>query len=184
MGRQIQLSMLPTDRDALLREIRNQSQVEIVVLDGDSVDVQPHLLLSDTSRATLTLWNTQLPPTLQRKQTNSAAPSYHRVDGSVLPVLEFSTSVLTEWQGRPALTQGRIYAAVAGQPIGFETWFEKIVNYVRKHWSRTPVPLLGGYSGPAANDWFAKGGLLLPMFAPPPTDEWIRVMSQQHPPNR
>jgi hypothetical protein len=39
---------------------------------------------------------------------------------------------------------------------------------------------LGGYVGPAAYEWFKSGGLLLPMFAPPVTEEWVRVLGNQH----
>ena len=47
MGRQIQLSMLPTDVDALLTEIRNHAPVEIVIRDEDSADVTALRSVSD-----------------------------------------------------------------------------------------------------------------------------------------
>lgn len=53
MGRQIQLSMLPADRDALLAEIRSHADVEVVMRDGDSSDVLP--LASIPSRVVGTL---------------------------------------------------------------------------------------------------------------------------------
>jgi hypothetical protein len=130
------------------------------------------------------LWNKQLTATLQRKWIDSATPGYYRVDQLAFPVLEFSMSMLTDWQGKPALTQGRIYGQFAGKPVEFERWFEQIVRYIRKHWRGNPVSLLGGYVGPAASDWFTSGGLLLPMFVPPITAEWLRVMKQQHPAKR
>ena len=49
---------------------------------------------------------------------------YYRVDESTFPVLEFSMSTLTDWQGRPALTQGRIYGQFAGKPVEFEKWLK------------------------------------------------------------
>jgi len=181
MGRQIQLSMLPADVDGLLAEIRSNAPVEVVMRDGDSAEVFPIAALSGgASRDTLILWNRRLSPVLQRKWIDLVSPGYYRVDGFALPVLEFSDSVLTEWEGKPALTQGRIYGQFDGKPVEFEKWFEQIVRYIRKSWRKNPVALLGGYVGPAAGEWFASGGLILPMFVPPVTLEWTRVMKQQH----
>ena len=52
MGRQIQLSMLPADRDALLAEIRSHADVEVVMRDGDSSDVRPRWYASFVEQAT------------------------------------------------------------------------------------------------------------------------------------
>ena len=180
MGRQIQLSMLPADRDALLAEIRSRADVEVVMRDGDSSDVRPLVSIPSRVVGTLILWNKLLTPTLERKLVNTAVPPYHRIDEFALPVLEFSDSILTEWQGRPALTQGRIYGQFNGKPTAFEKWFESLVRYIRKSWRKNPVQELQGYIGPAASSWFNDGGLLLPMFVPPATDHWERVMGRQH----
>jgi hypothetical protein len=120
MGRQIQLSMLPADRDALLMEIRLHAEVEVVMRDGESADVQPLGSIPDSSRGTLILWNKQFAPTLQRKFIDIANPPYYRVDEFALPVLY---SIQTEWQGTPALTQGRIYGQFGGKSVQFEKWF-------------------------------------------------------------
>jgi hypothetical protein len=171
--------MLLADRDALLAEIRSQADVEVVMRDGDSSDVRP--LASIPSRVgTLILWNKLLTPTLERKLVNTAVPAYHRIDEFALPVLEFSDSILTEWQGRPALTQGRIYGQFNGKPTAFEKWFESSVRYIRKSWRKNPVKELHGYIGPPASSWFNGGGLLLPMFVPPATHDWVGVMERQH----
>jgi hypothetical protein len=180
MGRQIQLSMLPADRDALLAEIRSHADVEVVMRDGDSSDVRPLASIPSRVVGTLILWNKLLTPTLERKLVNTAVPAYHRIDEFALPVLEFSDSILTEWQGRPALTQGRIYGLFNGKPTAFEKWFESSVRYIRKSWRKNPVPELKGHIGPAASRWFNAGGLLLPMFVPPATGDWVQVMGRQH----
>lgn len=181
MGRQIQLSMLPADRDALLTEIRSHADVEVVMRDADSSDVRPLASIPSHVVGTLILWNKLLTPTLERKLVSTAIPAYHRVDEFALPVLEFADSFLTEWEGRPALTQGRIYGEFKGKPTAFEKWFDRSVRYIRKSWRKNPVPELRGYVGPAASRWFDAGGLLLPMFVPPSTDDWMRVMGRQHP---
>jgi hypothetical protein len=95
LGRQIQLSMLPADRDALLAEIQSHGFVEITTREGDSNKVQPMASLLGTEGQTLILWNKKLAPNLQRKLIENATTVYYRVDESALPVLEFSTSVLT-----------------------------------------------------------------------------------------
>jgi hypothetical protein len=180
MGRQIQLSMLPADRDALLTEIRSHAEVEVVMRDGDSSDVWPLASIPSRVVGTLILWNKLLTPTLERKLINTSVPAYHRIDEFALPVLELSDSILTDWQGRPALTQGRIYGQFKGKPTAFEKWFEGSVRYIRKSWRKNPVPELEGYIGPAASRWFDAGGLLLPMFVPPATGDWVKFMGRQH----
>jgi hypothetical protein len=180
MGRQIQLSMLPADRDALLTEVRSHADVEVVMRDGDSSDVQPLPSIPSKVVGTLILWNKHFARTLERKHITSAVPAYHLIDEFALPVLEFSDSILTQWQGRPALTQGRIYGQFNGKPVAFEKWFERTVRYIRRSWRKNPIPELKGYVGAAASGWFDAGGLLLPMFLPPATSDWVRVMDQQH----
>jgi hypothetical protein len=40
---------------------------------------------------------------------------------------------------------------------------------------------MGGYVGPAAGDWFDRGGLLLPNYVPPVRNDWIQRLGEQHP---
>jgi hypothetical protein len=181
MGRQIQLSMLPADVDALLTEIRKHAPVEAVIRDEDSADVTALASVPDKSNSILILWNKSLTPTLKRKLITARTPSYYSVDYSALPVLELSLSFLTEWEGRPALTTGRIYGVFDSKPVEFEKWYEQIVRYIRKHWRKNPIPWLRGYVGPAAGQFFDSGGLLLPVYIPPVTSDWIRILGEQHP---
>src|SRR4051812_26031463 len=109
MGRQIQLSMLPADRDALLEQIQRDENVMVLLRDGDSQTVHPLPTIPEKIPGTLILCHREFTPTLERKLIASATPPYYRVDDFELPVLEFSDSLLTEWEKRPALTQGRIY---------------------------------------------------------------------------
>jgi hypothetical protein len=179
MGRQIQLSMLPADRNALLREVCSQAPVEVVMRDGDSAHVQPLKSISDNLNGNFILWNKLLIPAFQRTLVDPANVPYYRVDEFALPVLEMSDSVLTEWLGKPALTQGRIYGVFDGKQPEFQKWYERITRYIRKRWRKNPVSLLGGYVGPAASEWFDGRGVLLPTFVPPSTDTWLRAISQQ-----
>jgi len=121
MGRQVQLSMLPGDRDALLREIRSHAPVDVVLHDGDAVDVQPLTSIPDTSDPTMILWNKQLMPTLQRKWIDSATPGYYRVDQLAFPVLEFSMSMLTVDRWQFTLSTATTVTLEADSTV-FNTW--------------------------------------------------------------
>jgi len=35
--------------------------------------------------------------------------------------------------------------------------------------------------GPAAGDWFDRGGFLLPNYMPPARNDWIQRLGEQHP---
>jgi hypothetical protein len=99
---------------------------------------------------------------------------------SVLPVIEFSypSPVQEPWNGRPALIQGRVWAGFEQENKDFERWYNAVVRWIRKNFIRNPVPL-GGYVGPAAYDWYKKGGILLPGFRPPITSQWLSWVEAQ-----
>lgn len=100
---------------------------------------------------------------------------------SALPVVEFSYPYLSlePWNGRAVLTQGRIWASFERQDKDFERWYKAIVRWLRKNFVKNPLPLLGGYLGPAAYEWYKKGGLLLPNFRPPLTPQWLSWVEAQ-----
>lgn len=126
------------------------------------------------------LWNQHLLPSLQREYIkDSDRGPYYRVD-SALPVIEFSyTPIQQLWNARPALRQGRVWAGFERKNKQFEHWYGAVVRWIRHKFVKNPVPLLGGYLGPAAYDWYLKGGLLLPSFQPPVTAEWISWAAAQ-----
>jgi hypothetical protein len=109
-----------------------------------------------------------------------AQPPFHLVDEQTESVLELSLSALMMWEGRPALTQGRIYGVFENKQPEFEKCYERIVRYIRRHWRKNPVVWMGGYLGPAASDRFQGGGLLLPNYIPPVRNDWIQRLSEQH----
>lgn len=90
-------------------------------------------------------------------------------------------SGVTTWEGRSALTQGRIYGVFQDKQGEFERCYDRIIRYIRRHWRKNPVPWMGGYVGPAASDWFDGGGLLLPNYIPPVRSDWIQRLGDQHP---
>lgn len=182
MGRQIQLSMLPADAQELVFAIPDHGLVEVATQRGRSASVEPLAAVPNDPKGNLILWNKRFAVGLQRRFVPSSDAPYYTLDVWTEPILEFSTSLLTEWQGRPALTQGRIYGVFDDKPIEFEKWYERVVRFIRKRWRKNPAARIGGgYVGPAASAWFESGGLLLPGFVPPVTNDWIRVLGEQHP---
>jgi len=129
----------------------------------------------------LALWSERFAPNLQRAYVANAQPPYYRIDEQTEPVFELSLSGITTWEGRPALTQGRIYAVFQDKQREFEKLYERVVRYIRRHWRKNPASWMEGYVGPAASDWFDQGGFLLPNYIPPVRKEWIERLAEQHP---
>jgi hypothetical protein len=128
----------------------------------------------------MALWNPRLVPHLERKLIHRPGGSdYFRIDDS-LPTLEFSRSRRVDWNGNPSLLQGRIYGFFSKPDAEYENWYKSIARWVRSHFVKGPLKLLDGYVGPQAFKWFQGGGILLPMFEPPPTSEWFSFVDSQH----
>jgi hypothetical protein len=180
MGRQIQLSILPADAGALIAAIRSKETIEVVRRHGSSGAPDPLASIPD-GLGDLVLWNRRFAPALKRRYVSDASPPYYLAEEQTEPILEFSISVLTQWQGIPALTQGRIYGVFEAKSPEFEKWYERIARYIRKNWRKNPVSWMGGYVGPAASEWFDSGGLLLPVYIPPVSSDWVRLLGEQHP---
>ncbi len=117
------------------------------------------------------LWNQAILPSLRRMATGNQ----FSIDFSA-QIIEFSYSspALEPWNGQPALIQGRIWASFENENKAFERWYNAVVRWIRKNFIRD---LALGFDrdsiGPAAYEWFKNGGLLLPQFRPPITDEWL-----------
>lgn len=172
--------MLPGDVNALIAAIRSEDSVEVALRSGHDAEPEPLDPVPENFR-TLVLWNRSFVPRLKRRYVSAADPPYYLADEQKEAILELSPSVLTEWQGVPALTQGRIYGVFESKPVEFEKWYERIIRYIRKNWRKNPLSWLGGYVGPAASEWSESGGLLLPTYVPPVTEDWIRILGEQHP---
>ena len=180
MGRQIQLHMLPEDRDEFLSFIQQRDPVVITLRDSDSADIEPADNFHLGSDKTLCLWNSRFLPSIKREWISD--PGYYRVDILYTPVLEFTPSFTATWEGKPALGQGRLFGnfePYLGKPKGFEKWYESLVRWIRTRYHRNPRRT-SGYVGPAAYDFYRNGGYLLPNFLPPRTKEWLAEISKQH----
>ena len=177
MGRQIGFHLLPEDVIEFLAHARTKAPVVCTVWSSDSE------LISEcdpiTSSQPLCLWNQDVLPTLERKLITTAAKPYYRVDSS-LPVIELFVPDEAEWNGIPALTQGRIWASFDIQSEPLRRWFDSLVRWIRITYVKNPVLWQSGYVGRKACEWHQDGGLLLPTYRPPITGEWKQRLYSQH----
>ncbi|MGD0368423.1 MAG: hypothetical protein ABSA94_13285 [Acidobacteriaceae bacterium] len=180
MGKQIQLHMLEDDTRRLYEFITARDSVIFSLKSSDSEKVVP---VADPlhERQVMAIWNQSLLPSLKRKPVISTEGlTYYRID-EALPVLELSPSVACSWSDKSALRQGRIYGFFASHDRQYVLWYDSIARWVRRRFARNPIKSLGGYIGPAALEWYKAGGILLPMFSPPNTNEWRSFVERQHP---
>ena len=180
MGRQILLSMLPEDVEALLTHIKSRHSVVVAKRDNfNSAILESLASLPRNGNEALILWNQELLPALRRRLISGATHvNYYRVDETAQPVLEFETSILGRWRDTPSLTQGRIYGVFDNKSKSFSRWFDQITRHIREAFVKNPTSL-SGYIGPAAYEWFRQGGLLLPTFLPPDTPAWRKFFDNE-----
>ena len=174
MGRQTQFHMLKEDCRNFLEFVHQRDPVIVINKSSKSEGIEE--VRDPWERGeTYWLWNQAVLPTLQRRfvQVEPDTASYYGIDNS-LPLIEFwyPSPVKEAWNGRPSLTQGRVWAQFDNATKEFESWYNADVRWLRKNFVRNPVPL-GGFVGPAAYQWFKEGGLLLPHFRPPLTSSWL-----------
>lgn len=186
MGRQIRFHMLPEDQDTFLLFVKADGRVAVVDgLDPGTPAVRPIEDIPTDRIQVLYLWNRRFLPVLRREPLGESARYYkYHIDSSRLPLLEYSTCLKSEWEGRPALIQGRLYGDFypsRNKPPEFEKWYEKLGRWIRKNYKKNPAKILGGYVGPAAYEFYENGGYLLPSFMPPRTEVWLSEIGKQHP---
>ena len=181
MGRQIHFYLLPEDRNRFLRYLQERDPVVIVSRDWHSREVEPLSSANIEPGQSVCLWNRKFLPHLERQWIPD--PGYYRIDGLNTAILEFTPSFAAIWEGKPALGQGRLFGnfePYLGKPEAFEQWFDSIVRWIRRNYQRNSSGF-GGYVGPAAYEIYKSGGYLLPNFVPPRTQEWLAILSKQHP---
>jgi hypothetical protein len=175
--------MLPNDCSDFLSFVQQRDPVVITNFSAGSADVQPfdRGKVRTEGKDMLCLWNLTLLPSLEREyiEASTYAP-YYRIDSS-LPILEFTMPTQSVWDERPALTQGRIYACAYQSQPTLRVWFEALARWIRKNFTKNPVPWMSGYVGPEAYQWYKSGGLLLPCLPPPENPEWRTRIYAQHP---
>jgi hypothetical protein len=176
--------MLPEDRSAFFSFVQKHDPVSIILRDADSAEVKSVADFNFGDDKTLCLWNPTLLSRLEREWVPD--PGYYRVDGLRTPTLEFSSSLMTIWEEKPALVQGRIFGdfdQYLEKPPEFEKWYEMLCRWIRKNYRKNPVGI-SGYVAPAAYELYDRGGYLLPQFLPPRTEVWLAEIGKQHPEGR
>jgi hypothetical protein len=185
MGRQIHFHMLRDDQNAFMQMVKENDPVVVTPRDDPkNSDVRPVEDLPSDHIEIFCLWNRRLLPVLKRESVGKAQGTYYMADLLGLPLLEFSPSLSTKWEGKPGLIQGRLYGQFdpnLNKPPEFEKWYERLVRWIRKNYRRHPSRIIGGYVGPAAYEFYENGGYLLPNFLPPRTDAWLAELGKQHP---
>lgn len=179
MGRQIQFHMLQEDQAAFLQYVGRQDPVVVALRDSESAEIEPITNFQFGLVTDLVLWNRDLLPKMERKWIPE--PGYFRADVSRLPILEFTTAFKASWEGIPAIGQGRLYGnfeSYLNKPATFTHWFDRLARWIRTNYERNPTGL-SGYTGPAAYDFYRKGGYLLPNFLPPRTEAWLTEIGKQ-----
>lgn len=182
MGRQTQLHVFSKDVNDLLVAMHDKETLEIALRSGSTANPERLAFIPENMNGqTLVLWSDRFAPNLQRGYVANAQPPYYRIDAQTELVLELWLSALTTWDGKPALTQGRIYGIFESKQPEFEKVYERLVRYIRRHWRKNPASWMQGYIGPAASDWFEQRGILLPNYIPPVRSDWIACIREQHP---
>lgn len=179
MGRQILFHMLPRDCEQFFGAIRKRDAVVAVERVSQSPIIR-EVREPCLNRHNLILWNRSLLPSLEREYLRRSDRGPYYGVSYALPVLELALSERHQWDGKPALTQGRVYASFDAPNEGLRRWYEWIVRWIRKNFVREKVGLSGGYVGPEALKWYESGGILLPQFNPPLTPEWRKFVDAQH----
>lgn len=153
MGRQILFHMLPRDCEEFLAVLQQRDPLVITSWNSDLSEIEDLSQSACSFRETLCLWNQPLLPHLERALIERPnGKSYFRIDSS-LPVLEMSTSHECEWDGKPALIQGRIWGSFEDKTAGLQGWYDAIVRWIRRNYDRSPGKGLRGYVSPAALQW-------------------------------
>lgn len=178
MGRQTRFHMLPEDCRRFVLFLRERDPMIVTEwYSAESPKIQ-EIGCPWERGGHFCLWNQAILPNLERQ----ASGKYFNID-SGLPVIEFSYAppVLELWNGQPALLQGRIWASFESRNETFKTWYNDVVRWIRKNFIRDlAVGLDRDSIGPAAYEWFKRGGLLLPSFRPPINDDWLAWTNVQN----
>jgi hypothetical protein len=136
MGRQTGFHMSPEDAREFLDHLKAQAPVICTGRSSDSAEIKD--CHPTDSGEVLCPWNQAILPALEREYIPRDENPCYRVADS-LPVIEWMTSRTTDWDGAPALTQGRVYARFDVPNEPFMRWFESIVRGFSRTMRRIPL---------------------------------------------
>ena len=168
--------MLGRDCDAFFTGAMRLAPFIAVIRDSATAGIEP----ADQPcavRADLMLWNKAVTPSAVRTYVpNSVRGPYHRFPYDA-PALEFCpTGDMSDWDGRPAIAAGRLYAARYQDNRELANWYEKLAGWLRRHFHGYRIASSTFRVGPDAWEWHRTGGVFLPMVRPPVTPTWRRLL--------
>jgi hypothetical protein len=181
MGRQIHFHMLGEDCGRFFAAVLRLDPCVVTIRDASSPSIEPFEQPCDAVTA-LVLWNRKLGPSVERQYVpDSAIGSHYRFPYDV-SALEFSpTEKIADWDGRPAMCAGRIYASRYQDDARHAKWFERIARWLRRHFRAHRIASSVTYVGEDAWRWHQDGGLLLPMVRPLVTSTWRDLLGVSGP---
>jgi len=175
MGRQILFHALGEDCQSLFAFINTDDRVTVVAQDAPDSELT-NLSSPCTQSQPLILWKESLGTELKRTMESLPMTVFYRVRPGI--GLELNPCKMSEWDGRPALVQGRLYVHTDQPNDVIARWYELVAWWIRGRWTYSKLPPVG-YIGPHALEWNRKGGLLLPTTTPPVTPAWTSYFARQ-----
>jgi hypothetical protein len=177
MGRQIHFHMLARDCEAFFAAAPHFAPFVAVIRDSATARIEP-IEQPCVIRTALMFWNRTVAPSVVRTHVPAGAArgSYHRFPYDA-PALEFCpTGEMSDWDGRPAIAAGRLYAAAYQDNRALADWYEKLASWLRRHFQGYRIGSSTFRVGPDAWEWHRSGGLLLPMVRPLVAPTWRRLL--------
>ena len=176
MGRQIHFHMVGRDCGEFFAAARHFAPFVAVVRDSPSAGIEP-VDVPCAFSADLMLWNKAVAPFAARTHVpHSVRGAYYRFPYDA-PALEFCpTGGMSDWDGRAAISAGRLYAARYQDNRELASWYEKLARWLRGHFHGYRLGSSTFRVGPDAWEWHRGGGLLLPMVRPLVTPTWRRLL--------
>ena len=168
--------MLGRDCDAFFAAARQLAPFVPVIRDSSTVAIEP-VDLPCSVRTDLMLWNKAIARSVVRAYVpKSIRGPYHRFPYDA-PALEFCpTGTISDWDGRPAIDAGRLYASRYQDNRELANWYEKLAGWLRRHFHGYRIASSTFRVGPDAWDWHRSGGLLLPRVRPLVTPTWRQIL--------
>jgi hypothetical protein len=182
MGRQIHFHMRGEDCHRFFAAVLRRDPCVVAIRDAPSRSIEPleQPCQADTA---LVLWNPELGRLVERQYVPESAIGPHYWFPYQASALEFSPTKQTpDWDGRPAMCAGRIYAARYQDDVRLAKWFERIAAWLRRHFHAHRIASSVMYVGEGAWRWRQDGGLLLPMVRPLVTSTWRELLGVSVPP--
>jgi hypothetical protein len=176
MGRQIHFHMLGEDCHSFFTAVQRLDPCIVAIRDAMSPAIEP---LEQPCHAVtaLVLWNRKLGPSVERQYVPQSAIGPHYRFPYVASALEFSPTAKTaDWDDRPAICAGRIYAACYKDDARLAKWYGRIARWLRQHFHAHRVAGSVMYVGEEAWRWHRDGGLLLPTVRPLVTPTWRALL--------